>query len=154
MLGGRSKGVCFPRKHQKLVWLDARLCTNPMGSQTFSFLSICLMYLVKKKHIHCQDSGLETASPMVILAENLVVFCIFFLTFYLIFYHGAQPQMFSTLSLSSWRLAICGMVLFCACSTQVLSFSITEMSNLSPYAQYMQDLEKFNSLQYTRGQIR
>lgn len=43
-------------------------------------------------------------------------------------------------------MAISGMVLFGACSTQVLSLSITEMSNLSPYAQYMQDLVKFNSL--------
>lgn len=122
-----------------------------LGAQAFSFLCTCLMCFIDKKHTHCQVSGLEAASPMVRLVENLVVFCVFLLTFYLLFYPGAQshkdfPAIFHLISSFMETMAICGMVLFCACSTQVLSLSISEMSNLSPYARYTQDLVKFNSL--------
>lgn len=110
------------------------------------------MYLVDKKQTHCQVSGLERTSPMVRIAENLVGFShIFFLTFHFLFYPGEEshkdlPDIFHLISSFMETIAICGMVPFCACSTQVLSLSITEMSNLSPYAQYRQDLVKFNRL--------
>lgn len=109
---GARRETVFPRNSREWQWLVTPYCESDIltvwcpymlahmvpticgahhnSAQTLSFPSTSLIIFCWEEAHSWQDFGLEIASPMVILSENLVHFHIFSLNFYFLFYPGAH----------------------------------------------------------------